>query len=88
MSEKVQIAWVFFPGKVEGVYAVCHECQNGRLPRDEYWVNIAPKRYFSFDQLKKRMKGGAVPITCDRGHRFWVTEFRFAPRNRKKPSNC
>jgi hypothetical protein len=65
------------------VWVVCTRCEKQRLDRDDYWVNVVPNKFNTFEDFSKEIKrNGEVIVRCNQGiHEIAIQN----PYFKKKP---
>ena len=84
MGKIRQNCWCF--KGTQHVWAVCSDCMEKGLERDEYWVNIVPNILHSLDAFKRKIDSGPIKALCNtKEHEITISSFWFSKKNMEEP---
>jgi len=85
MGKMMENCWFFMDD--QSVWAVCTDCMEKGLDRNEYWVNVVPQKICSFHAFKLKINSAPIKALCNtKEHEISISRSWFSRKNMKKPS--
>lgn len=85
MGKIMENCWLFLDDQT--VWAVCVDCMEKGLEREEYWIKVVPTDKFpSFDAFRREMSSAPIKMLCNaKKHEITISRVWFSRKKMKKP---
>ena len=84
MGKIMENCWFFFDDQT--VWAVCVDCRESGLELEEYWTNVVPDRFRSFNAFRKKINLAPIKMLCNaKKHEIIISRVWFSRKKMKKP---
>ena len=84
MGKIMENCWFFLDD--QKVWAVCVDCMEKGLEREEYWVNVVPEKFPSFYAFRRKISSTPIEVLCNnKEHEITISRVWFRRKKMKKP---
>ena len=85
MGKIMENCWFFYDDQT--VWAVCVDCMEKGLEREDYWIKVVrTDRFPSFDAFRREVNSAPIKMLCNaEKHEITISRVWFSRKKMKKP---